>query len=324
VRGVRRALLVFLDGVGIGAPDARTNAFLRAHLPTLDRLLGGRPTLAAPGPRRHAAATPLDACLGMPGLPQSGTGQAALLTGVNAARRFGRHFGPWTPVSLRPGVAGGSLLAVARRAGRAVAFANAYPEELLAAADRPKPPMPLRAATVIAARGAGALMRSTPELVNGQAIASEITNGGWREHLRRRAVPDIDPGTAGRNLAAIAASHELTLFAHYATDTAGHAGDMARAVSALERVDGFLEGLVAALAEDTLVIIASDHGNIEDIDAGHTRNPALGVVIGPAARVLAARMSAITDVAPTLLNALGVDPGPPEDPGGMHARRMTC
>lgn len=308
--GARRALLVFLDGVGIGPPDPHTNPLVRARLPTLDALLGGRPTARSPrrAGRGGAAAAPLDACLGVPGLPQSGTGQAALLTGWNAARDFGRHFGPWTPVALRPRVAEGSLLAVARRAGRAVAFANAYPEELLGAADRPRPPMPLRTATVIAARGAGALTRSTPELERGHAIASEITNGGWREHLRRRGVPDIAPATAGRNLAAISADHDLTLFAHYSTDTAGHARDMGRAVEALERVDAFLGGLIDALAADTLLVVASDHGNIEEVGAGHTRNPALGVLVGPGAASLADRLASITDVAPAILGALGIEP----------------
>ncbi len=304
----RRALLVFLDGVGIGPPDPGSNPTLSARLPTLDALLGGRPTTAAP--RRSgstgAATAPLDACLDLPGLPQSGTGQAALLTGRNAARDFGRHFGPWTPVALRPRVAEESLLAAARRAGRAVAFANAYPEELLDAVGRPRPPMPLRTGTVIAAIGAGALTRSTPALERGHAVASEITNGGWREHLHRRGVPDIDPATAGRNLAAIAARNDLTLFAHYSTDTAGHARDMGRARAALELVDAFLGGLVDGLAHDTLLVVASDHGNIEDVGAGHTRNPALGLVLGPGARSLAEGLRSVTDVAPATLGALGI------------------
>jgi hypothetical protein len=308
--GIRRSLLVFLDGVGVGEDDPRHNPFLEATLPTLDGLLGGRPTLAMPrlaGPDGRAACVPLDACLGVSGLPQSGTGQASLLTGSNAARAFGRHFGPWAPVSLRPGLAGGSLLAVARAAGRSVAFANAYPEELLAAADTPRPPAPLRAATVIAARGAGALVRMTPELARGEAVASEITNAGWREHLRRTEVPDIGPADAGAHLAAIVAAHDVTLFAHYATDAAGHARDMGRAVAALERVDAFLRGLLEATAADVRIVVAADHGNIEDVRRGHTRNPALGLVLGPGADAFAAGLASIADVAPALLAELGME-----------------
>ncbi|HSM35056.1 MAG TPA: alkaline phosphatase family protein [Longimicrobiales bacterium] len=315
---IRRSLLVFVDGVGIGAEDAARNPFLTASMPTLDRLLGGRPHEGTPslGSAEGAAAcVPLDACLGVEGLPQSGTGQAALLTGTNAPRAFGRHFGPWTPVALRPVVAAGNLLTVARADGRTVAFANAYPEELVAAADDPRPPAPLRAATVIAARGAGALVRGTPELARGSAVASEITNGGWREHLRRTEVPEIDAAAAGANLAAIAGAHDLTLFAHYSTDTAGHTGDADRAIAALERLDAFLDGLVRGSPADLRIVVASDHGNIEDLSAGHTRHPALGLVLGPGAAAFAGGLRSILDVAPAMLAELGVRPPGPRDAG---------
>jgi 2,3-bisphosphoglycerate-independent phosphoglycerate mutase len=306
---IRRSLLVFLDGVGIGADDAARNPFLTASMPTFDRLLGGRPRAGMPelGSGDGAAAwVGLDACLGVDGLPQSGTGQAALLTGTNAPRAFGRHFGPWTPVALRPAVAASNLLSLARADGRAVAFANAYPEELVAAADARRPPAPLRAATVIAARGAGALVRATPELARGNAVASEITNGGWREHLGRTEVPEIDPAAAGENLAAIAGAHDLTLFAHYATDTAGHTGDADRANAALERVDAFLDGLARASPADMRIVFASDHGNIEELSAGHTRHPALGLVLGAGAASFAGGLRSILDVAPAMLAELGV------------------
>ncbi|RMH14128.1 MAG: peptidase, partial [Gemmatimonadetes bacterium] len=73
-----RVVFVFLDGVGIGPPDPDVNPFLRARLPVLDALLGGRrPTLADPAPAGPGGAVhPLDATLGVEGLPRSGTGQA--------------------------------------------------------------------------------------------------------------------------------------------------------------------------------------------------------------------------------------------------------
>ena len=91
-----RLLFIFLDGVGIGEEDPDRNPFMRARVPTLRGLLGGRlPTLRAPGVEGHRAfAFPLDAQLEVEGTPQSGTGQASLLTGTNAAAAYGRHFGP--------------------------------------------------------------------------------------------------------------------------------------------------------------------------------------------------------------------------------------
>jgi hypothetical protein len=303
-----RVLVVFLDGVGVGGDDAATNPLAAAVTPALDALLDGRRLVgpALPYSGEQASARGLDAVLRVDGLPQSGTGQAALLTGVNAARLFGRHFGPYAPTALRPIIASDSILARADRAGRSVTFANAYPAQLVAMAAAERPPFPLRASIVIAALGAGLLTRQEPELIAGDAIASEITHDGWRERLGRTDIPDISAEQAGRNLAAIANGHDLTLFAHYATDGAGHLRDMNAGVAAWQRVDAFIGGLVAALLDDVLVAVVSDHGNLEDVRAQHTRNPALCILTGPGHATLAARLHALTDVAPTLLSALGV------------------
>ena len=305
-----RVLLVFLDGVGIGAGDASTNPLAAARTPVLDALLEGtRPVAgAAPFSGERASLLGLDATLGVEGLPQSGTGQAALLTGINAAERFGRHFGPYTPTALRPLVERDNLLARAARAGRSVAFANAYPASLIArASDAGKLPLPLRAAIVIAALGARVLTRHERELIAGDAIASEITHGGWREGLGRSDIPEIEADAAGRNLASIANRHELTLFAHYATDGAGHLQDLNAGTDAWQRVDSFLGGLLGALAQDALLVVVSDHGNLEDVRAQHTRNPALCIVAGPGHRELVPALQSLTDVAPSLLRLLRVD-----------------
>lgn len=306
MRRARRALLIFLDGVGIGPPNADRNPFLRAELPVLRGVLDGQvPTLAQPSiTTATAAARPLDALLGVPGVPQSGTGQTALLTGRNAPRIYGRHFGPWTPVRLRPLLEAQNLMSAALRVGLRVAFANAYPagytDHLQRRGHRRFPAPPL------AALAAGLLVRHADALRDGEAVASEIVNTAWRTHLGYTDLPEISPETAGRNLARIAADADLTVFAHYSTDLAGHRGGMTGAVRALQLVDRFLAGVLDALPEHTLLVTASDHGNIEDVTAGHTHNPALGLVVGDGAPTLAHRLDAITDVAGALLAWLGV------------------
>lgn len=298
-----RLLFVFLDGVGIGPADAEVNPFVAAagRLPTLTALMGGRaPTLDDPrvvGP--HGQAFPLSATLDMEGTPQSGTGQVALLTGESAAEMFGRHFGPWTPVSLRPLVEERGVLRAARDRGLAVSFANAYPRTW------PGPRGGLRiAGPPLAARGAGVLNLHEEALANGTAVASEIVNDGWIERLGHAEVPRITAEAAGANLARISHSADLTLFAHYSTDTAGHDEDVATAIDSLVRVDSFLKGLCSELSADTLMLVASDHGNLEDARGGHTRNPVLGIAAGPGAEA-ASRLSDIREVAPFILGLLG-------------------
>lgn len=302
-------LLIFLDGVGIGPSDPDRNPFLQADLPTLRDLLDGHlPTLNDPAPRgARAQVFPLDATLGTPGTPQSGTGQVSLLTGWNAARIFGRHFGPWTPVQLRPVLKDGSVLARARRAGLPAAFANAYPRGYL---ESPRGRRP--AAPPLAAAAAGLLVRHHEALGVGEAVASEIENTGWRRHLGFAELPDVSPQEAGRNLGRIASDHAFSLYAHYATDIAGHRLGMKGSMRSLERVDAFLEGVLETFPPDGGLVIASDHGNVEDVTGGHTRNPALGVFVGSAAEVARTlRPTSITDV-PAVLGLPPESPAPPE------------
>lgn len=261
-------------------------------------LLGGEPpslALAPPDRDPSVRLLPLDAILGVEGTPRSGTGQIALLTGHNAPAIHGRHFGPWPPVRLRPLLERENLLRRAVEGGARAVFANAYPRGYPAGVSSRRV-----AAPPLAALSAGLLDRDHEALAAGRAVASEIVNDGWREHLGVAALPRVSAREAGRNLARIAREGELTLYAHYHTDTVGHRGGMTGAVAALERVDDFLGGLLDEAPADLLVVIASDHGNVEDVERGHTRNPAFGLAVGAGADELP-RLDRLTDVAPAIL-----------------------
>ena len=267
-----KVLFLFLDGVGIGDPDPGENPFFAARLPTLERALGGIPSLARvryTGPEGTSFA--LDATLGVEGLPQSGTGQYALLTGDNGAQRIGRHQGPWTPTALRPLLLASNLFTRARDEGQAVAFANAHPPRYRESRWYKRPaPVPM------AADGAGLMTRGIEDLMAGDGLASDLDNARMQTVVEER-LPTIHVSEAGANLARLAGQHDLTVFAHYGTDVAGHRGGAEAARIALERVDGFLGGILAHRPDSLGVLVASDHGNIESVQAGHTRNPALGI-----------------------------------------------
>src|SRR5947209_7710408 len=95
-----RLVLVFADGVGLGEEESR-NPFVATPTPALRALLSGPLTAARArvlaARHAHAASEPavvlgaLDAVLGVPGLPQSGTGQTTLFTGLNAQAVLGHH-----------------------------------------------------------------------------------------------------------------------------------------------------------------------------------------------------------------------------------------
>src|SRR5690606_4270140 len=97
-----RIILFFIDGLGLAAAR-ENNPLAKAEMPCLRRLLGGQPlTLAAAGTHNEMATLlALDATLGVPGEPQSATGQTTLFTGVNAPQAVGRHVRGFPTAALR-------------------------------------------------------------------------------------------------------------------------------------------------------------------------------------------------------------------------------
>lgn len=191
-----------------------------------------------------------------------------------------------------------SFLKSATGRGQRVAFANAYPRGW---------PGPRGSRSIagppLAARGAGLLTRHEDELSIGDAVSTELTNAGWRRHLGFTHVPLVTAEVAGHNLARIANSHELTLFAHYSTDTAGHKQELGPARRALERVDALLGGVLAEASHDLSLLVVSDHGNVEDVRVGHTRNPVLGIATG-AAREAVAEVTDLREIPEVVRRAL--------------------
>ena len=103
------------------------------------------------------------------------------------------------------------------------------------------------------------------------------------------------------------------------TDMVGHSGLIDATVKAVETVDACLGRLAEAVerAGGTLVITA-DHGNAEmmrDPETGephtaHTLNPVPFVVVNPPGAVARVENGRLADVAPTLLDILGLEKSP--------------
>jgi 2,3-bisphosphoglycerate-independent phosphoglycerate mutase len=306
--GDRRVLLVFLDGIGIGRRDARSNPFLAAPLPFLDSLFDGRrPTLRAS--RLHAPSAvllPLRVTLGMPGLPQSGTGQTALYTGENAAKLIGKHFGPYLYSTLKPVVARRNLFRRLQDAGlpqRDMALANAFPRRFFEYL-RGNPTRMV--AGMYAALTAAVSLRGITDLRNGQAVSTDITAARWKD-IGHPDAPVLTPREAGRQLARIAGAHRFTLFEYFLTDKAGHERSMSHAVSILSEVDHFLHGVHDAADHGSLlVLVTSDHGNIEDLSTkSHTRNPVPLLAFGADAEYFCSPLTDICHLASAVLRFLG-------------------
>ena len=300
-------LFLFLDGVGLGAGDPQTNPFARADMPALQALLGGRRLLAgsAPFDGERAALLPLDASMGVKGLPQSATGQASLLTGLNVPGVLGYHYGPKPNGPVADLLRNGSLFSRLHKAGRRVALLSAYPPRYFEAIQSG---LRLYSAVPLAATSAGLRLKTAADLSLGQALAADFTARGWHENLGLADTPLLSPHEAGGRLAGLAQAQDFAFFEYWLSDYAGHRQDMAAAVSLLEDFDRVISGLLEAwIDEQGLVLITSDHGNLEDLSTRrHTTNPVPALVIGaPGLRkAFAADLHDLSDVAPAILNFL--------------------
>jgi 2,3-bisphosphoglycerate-independent phosphoglycerate mutase len=119
--------------------------------------------------------------------------------------------------------------------------------------------------------------------------------------------------------AAIEAREHEFLVVNYANpDMVGHTGVWDAAVSAAEFVDGCLGRLArATIGTDAALVITADHGNIEEMrdaegrpQTKHTTSPVPFVLASPAHGTSRLRDGILADVAPTLCELLGIEPGP--------------
>jgi hypothetical protein len=279
-------LFVFVDGVGAGTRDPERNPLARGEF-LLSRFLdgGGAPL---PGAGRAVLA---DATLGVPGRPQSATGQTAILTGENAPRLLGRHLLGFPNAPLRALLRERSLFRAVAGDGRRAVFANAYPVAYLralglAADGDPEFEVGRRrvraAATTVAYAAGGGAFRTWADARVGRGLTHDITGRRAREH--GADVPAREPSQSADLLLELARAHDLAVFEFFETDEAGHARSMERALEALTRLDAFLRRLVDGLTPEDALVVASDHGNVEDLSSrNHTCAPVPVLGFGRAA-----------------------------------------
>jgi 2,3-bisphosphoglycerate-independent phosphoglycerate mutase len=299
-----RVILLFLDGVGIGKRNPNTNPFVTANVPALKNLLDGRlPYLSNRRIRSGKAfLVPVNATLRIPGLPQSGTGQTAIFTGVNGAKVFGRHFGPYPPTVLRPIIESKNILRQLKDRGKTVCFANAFPQRFF---DYTNSGTRRLTVTTLACLLTGIPLLTAKELARDEAVSADFTRVRWPE-LGHPDVHPVTPREAGHHLWRIAEKHDFTLFEYWLTDHAGHSQKMKLATEALENFDQFLGGFLEEFNDlESLVVMISDHGNLEDLSVKtHTRNPVPCLAVGQHANELVSSVHNLMHITPSILKLI--------------------
>jgi hypothetical protein len=306
-----KVLFLFLDGVGLGDDDPEINPFAKVDMPNLQGLLVGNKLVLDTirkdmvngngSDSQRATLLALDAGLGVDGLPQSATGQAALLTGINVSAKIGYHYGPKPNQDVAAFLRNGNLFCTLTEQGYKSALLNAYPPGYFSAIQSGRR---LYSAIPQAVINAGIPLKTLDDLQTGQAISADFTAQGWRDRLELPDTPVLTPSQAGERLAILARDYDMAFFEYWLSDYAGHSQDMQGAQSLLITFDQVLGGLLENWNDqEGIILITSDHGNMEDLATRrHTANPVPALLIGDQElrQKFAADLTDITGVAPAI------------------------
>lgn len=272
-------IFIFIDGVGIGEAS-KENPFFVDNYESFQILSGesfsknGESIVA-----KNQVYKAIDANLEVDGLPQSGTGQTSLFTGQNASKVIGKHFGPYPHSGIKYLLKEQSIFHAVKEAGKTPYFMNAYPPIFFELSERRN----RWSCTTLMTKSADMKLNSTKEVLNEEALTAEIVQNAWRERLEID-IPKIKATQAAERLLNVVSNYDLVLYEYYLTDKAGHTKELENAQRVLKTLDEFLLHIIKHKRGEDILVITSDHGNLEDLSVKtHTRNEVPLFVLGEGA-----------------------------------------
>jgi 2,3-bisphosphoglycerate-independent phosphoglycerate mutase len=297
----KHILFLFVDGIGLGANNPETNPFALAKMPTLKALSNGKGWFKDTGKQESERALfiPTDPRLGIAGKPQSGSSQAAILTGRNVPEEIGRHYGPLPNQDIRAILDSGNFFMEAKAQGLKAALIDAYPPQRL---DGIESGMRLPSSIQYAAIAGGQSLFTTEDLKARRALTAEYTGYPWRDHLGITDIPFFTPYEAGKEMVRISRDYDFSFHSQWMTDWVGHRGTMEQAVELIEIFDDVMRGVLDAWDDNEgLVLVTSDHGNMEEMNnKKHTEADVPSLIIGKDKAEFAQGFSKLTDFVPAM------------------------
>ncbi len=307
---MERMIFIFIDGCGVGRRDTSNPFFLGQcrHLPFWQE---------APALPDGTPVSAIDAALGIPGAPQSASGQTALFCGAGAAEIGNRHRNGYPDRALRRIIVKKNLLSLLAAEGTAARYLNAYPahDGLFSATHvRIEPDgrlwfsalFPERFKRMISVTScmllaSGQKPFGEADIREGKALYQDYSNRMLNE--KGLSLPVFSPQQAAAVIFNASRRCEFILYEYFQTDLYAHRRSLEACIELVRDLDALIGSLLAHLdpKEDTLVL-TSDHGNLEDYPVrGHSRNPVPLIAWGRHGVRLREKIRSLSDVTPAVL-----------------------
>ncbi len=286
--------------MGIGKADKIYNPFFKYKFRIFSEFFDSPPSLENPNLQTGSTYLfPVDAVMGVEGLPQSGTGQTSIFCGVNAQEIIGQHFGPFPHSELIPVIREKNIFKEFLDLKKSAVFLNAYPKVFFEYIKSGKKRL---STTSLCCMLSGVKLKKAADLHSGKALSAEIDNHRWVERLNYK-VKKVSPVSAAKRLLRIAENNDLTVFEYFLTDHLGHGRIQEYFDHDVKVLDEFLFYILKSLNKEKFnLVICSDHGNFEDTSIKmHTKNPAMTITSGKDAEFLSGRIKSLKDIKHAIL-----------------------
>jgi len=307
---MKRMIFIFLDGVGIGEPSD-TNPFYKVKAEFLPFFKGNK------GLPDGTLIKPIDACLGVEGIPQSATGQTSLYTGENIPRFLNCHKDSYPNRAMRKILKKKNILMDLKKNRVNAVFINAYPVyshffteehfhigpegEMHFSEQFPQAYKRRISVTTCMMN----VVRQRPfdekDILAKRALFQDFSNR-WLIQ-RGLTLPEFTPEQAAEILVNALQSHDFVLYEFFQTDIYAHRKSFEHQMILIAELNRLVGKLISLLdTERDTFLLTSDHGNLEDSNnKSHTRNSVPLVIGGNGAEGLRDSIDAISDVLPGIL-----------------------
>jgi 2,3-bisphosphoglycerate-independent phosphoglycerate mutase len=305
-----KLIFIFIDGVGIGKAS-NTNPFFVAksdYFPFFENgcvLPDGTPI------------KPIDALLGIHGIPMSATGQTTLFTGINVPALLNEHRESYPDKIMRKVIKEKNIFSHLRSMKLKPRFINVFPgsshifssHNIYLQDDGEfyfsphfkaffKRSISVTTCMMIANQ---MLPFSENDIRCEKALFHDFSNESL---LDRYNLPRFSPEKASEILFNVSRNYDFLLYEYFLTDFIGHSCDLSESIMMISQLNRLVKQLVSLLNKETdTLLITSDHGNMEDTtNPLHTNNPVPLFVWGYKSNELRSQINSLADVKQSVID----------------------